>query len=454
MGRRSSPRRLRQNEPAFVFEPHSDKQSQIVFSEANLTIAACGTQYGKSLAGAAWFLRQLHLFSEPGDNFIVASPTYKILQQSILPYFLTFARHLGVYSKVDSVFELFDGRRVFFRTETDPDSVVGIPKTRAYWLDEAGKVSLYFHENLQARAAAVGARGLYTTSPYSRNWLYKNYIKPKGRKELPGITLVQAASWENPYHSLADPDKRRQMRAEMDPRRFEMLFGGEWGKQSGLVYDCFDDVENVCDALRLPNGTQFYGGIDWGHTEPFVIVVRAITPDGLHYQVSEFYKTGMTIVEQRQVALSKMQTWGIKQFYCGHERPENILLFNQAGIPAVPVPEKKIQAGTDLHYELIKTRRYKVFAGSSPYTLDEYETYHYPEPTDLKADEEAKDNAPVGQFDHCMSANRFITLRTYRGHLKRLAFTPDDSRGPDLQETQEARLRRLTRPIQKTRIIQ
>jgi hypothetical protein len=208
------------------------------------------------------------------------------------------------------------------------------------------------------------------------------------------------------------------MQGQMDPRRFEMLFGGEWGQQAGLVYNCFDEDENICAPLKLPPGTTFFGGIDWGFTEPFVIVVRAITPEGLHYQVSEFYKTGLNILQQVDIARQKMHTFGIKTFFCGHERPENILLFNQKGIPSVAVPERNIQVGTDLHYELIKTRKYKLFEGSSPHTRDEYEVYHYPEPEELKVDDDAKEQSPVGQNDHCMSANRFVTLRTYRSTLK------------------------------------
>jgi len=430
--------------PAFEFTPHSQKQDDLIYSTNELTIAATGTQWGKSIAGSLWMQEQIASFQDPKDNFLLMAPSYKIMQQSMLPYFLNLMKlqKIGEYHKVDATFTLYDGRNVYLRTATDPDSIVGIPDLRAYWADEAGKLSLYFHENIKARAASKGARGLYTTSPYSRNWLYKNYIRPKEQgQELPNVTLIQAASWENPFHSLANPENRKKMRSEMDIRRFEMLFGGLWGKQAGLVYDCFDDEQNICEPIRLPNGTIFYGGIDWGHTEPFVIVVRAITPDFKHYQVSEFYKTGMTILDQIKIAKQKMLVFDIKHFYCGHERPENIALFNQNGLPASGVPEKSIQPGTDLHYELIKTRCYKVFKDTSPYTLDEYDTYHYPEPEDLKPDEDSDDQSPVGQGDHCMSANRFVTLRTYRSGLLVKPFVPEEK--DSKRETQEARFKRL-----------
>jgi hypothetical protein len=429
----------------FRFAPHSQKQQDLIFSDSELTIAATGTQWGKSQAGALWLKRQIHKIPDANANFLLASPSYKIMNQSMVPYFIQCMQGAGNYNKTEGVFEMSSGRRVYLRTETDPDSIVGIPKVKAGWLDEAGKMRLYFWENYRARAAAADAKTLLTTSPYSLNWLYKEFIKPIKLGEKKDVALIQSASWENPYHGLYDPEKRRKMRAEMDPRRFDMIFGGEWGKQAGLVYDCWDDVLNQCESFRLPNGTIYYGGIDWGHTEPFVIVVRAVTPDRKHYQVSEFYKTGMTVPAQLEIAKQKMLTFNIKQFYCGHERPENILLFNQNGVPAIGVPEKDIQVGTDLHYELMKSGDYKVFKNSSPYTLDEYDTYHYPEPEDLKPDQESHDQLPVGQNDHCMSANRFVTLKTYRSGVRLKPFTPDDE-PRERAETQEARLRRLQRP--------
>jgi hypothetical protein len=431
---------------ADIFEPHSDKQFELIQSDYGLTVAGTGTQWGKSQGGSLWFKRQMWRFTDRQDNFLMIAPTFKIMNQSMMPYFLGYLRGYGRQNKAESLFEMHDGRIVYFRTETDPDSIVGIPKVRAYWGDEAGKFSLYFWENIQARAAAVGALGLLTTSPYSRNWLYRQIIRPKhdSPNALPHIKLIQAASWENPYHTLHDPEKRRLLRLQMDPRRFDMLFGGEWGHMAGRVYDCFDEDANICEAFKLPPGTLFYGGIDWGHTEPFVIVIRAITPNKEHYQVAEFYKMGMTVPAQMLIARQLMQIWGVKRFYAGHERPENIELFCQNGIPTEGVPEKSIQPGTDLHYELIATRKYKVFKDTSVYSLDEYESYHYPEPEELGPDDDAEDQSPVGQHDHCMSANRFITLRTYKTNLKPFARSSDSA-----QETQRNRLARLMRPTRR-----
>ncbi len=427
------------------FVPHSLKQEQLIFSEEPLQIAGTGTQWGKSQAGSLWFKRQTHIFTEKTDNFLLLAPSYKIMQQSMLPYFLYTMEGHGEYKKADGEFKINGGGTVYLRTGTDPDSIVGVPNVRAYWLDEGGKARLYFWENIQARAASKGARGLITTSPYARNWLYKQYIKPISRGEMKDVPYIKAASWENPYHSLHDEKKRMAMRSQMDPRRFDMIFGGEWGQMVGLVYDCWDDAQNTVEPFQLPTGTKYYGGIDWGYyPDPFALVVRAITPDGRHYGVSEFGQTQLTITDIVKIVRQKKEAYGITRFFCDPSQPGYIEELNRAGIPAQGA-DNDIRRGIDLHYELIKTVKYKEFIGSCPHSADEREIYHYPEPKDLQPDQGSKELSPVDKDNHFMDANRYVTIETYRSQLKITPKSPSDQIKPKEHTDRLAFLKRHKR---------
>lgn len=392
----------------------SEKQARAIECNKRILLVAAGTQYSKTTIGAIRMKLANCRHTDPSDAFIITAPTYKILQQSTLPPYLRLMDGWGKYEKKDEVFRLFTGGSVYFRTETDPDSIVGITNVRHIWGDECGKYRLYFWENMQARADFRRATIDLTTSPYSLNWVYKELIKPfKAGKRQHDLEVIQAASWENPYHSLADPIKREQVRSTMSEHRFLSLYGGEWSKMVGLVYDCFDEDQNQIEPFDLPIGTKFYGGIDWGYTHPFVLLIRAITPDGRHYQVSEFYKTGLTVPDQMKIAKQKAQVFGVECFYAGPDRPENIAFFNANGVTTQPA-NNDVQTGIGLHYELIKTRQFKIFKGSSPHSLDEYEVYHYPEPEDLGPDENAKDPNPVDQQNDCCDAARYLTIMTYK----------------------------------------
>jgi phage terminase large subunit len=392
-----------------VLVPHSDKQEDLIFSDAEETYGVTGTQWGKSQGASTWMKRQIHTFTDPKDNFILAAPSYKIMNQSMLPYFLECMRGYGEHIKSEGVFKVFSGGTVYLRTGTDPDSIVGIPRVRAFWGDEAGKFTLYFAENVRARIAANGARCLYTTSPYSMNWLWKDIIKPKLSGKLPEVKLIRAASWENPYHGLSDPARKAKEQARMDPRRFAMLYGGEFGKMQGLVFDCWDDSENLVDPFILPPGTRYIAGVDWGFTDPAVIKVRAITPSGQQYGISEFFKTGQTIADMVNVARQKRNTYPIEYFVCDPSQPGAIEEFNRNGLTAIEA-DNDIRLGIDAHYELIKSRKYKEFRGACPNSMDERETYHYPEPEDLGPDDAQKELKPVDANNHTQDTDRYLTL--------------------------------------------
>lgn len=410
----------------YQFTPHSFKQEQAIFCQSRILLLGTGTQWGKTNVGAIRMKAKMHQFTDPSDNFIITAPTYKILSQSTLPTFLNLMDGYGRHNKKDEVFEMTNGGNCFFRTETDPDSIIGIPNVKHFWGDEAGKYRLYFWENIQARADAKGCGIDLTTSPYALNWVYKEIIKPYRVGKRPDVSFIQAASWENPYHSLHDPQAREAKRGTMNVLRFNMIYGGQWGRMEGLVYDCWDDEQNSVEAFQLPTDTRYVAGVDWGYyPDPFVLKIRGITPDGRHYGVSEFVKTRMTITDIVQLAKQKKQVYGIKMFYCDPSQPGYIEEFNRNGLAAIGA-DNDIRRGIDLHYELVKTRRYKEFRGSCPHSQDERETYHYPEEKDLKADQDSKELLPVDKDNHTQDADRYITIETFNREIKLVPKSPGD----------------------------
>lgn len=395
------------------FCPH-DKQAIALRSTKPIVLLATGIQYGKTTVGALWMKRKMMRVNNAKANFIITSPTYKILSQSTLPPFIKAMESLGLYHRQDAVFESHGLGKCYFRTATDPDSIVGITDVYGIYGDEAGLYGLYFWENMQARAAFRKAQILLTTSPYTMNWVYKDLIRPKlkGRDDRMDVDYIKASSIDNPYFPK---DYYERMRKTMDDRRFNMMFGGDWNKMEGLVYDCFDEDLNGITPFKLPDGTKYYCGIDWGYTAPFCLVLRAITPTGEHYQITERYKTGLTILDMIGVAKQIKQYYPVELFFCDPSAPGNIEEFNRAGLPSVAA-NNDISRGIGLHYELVKTQRYKLFTGDNRYSIDEYETYHYPSPDEeIKADKDIRDRSPVKQNDHAMDANRYVTMAIFDG---------------------------------------
>jgi hypothetical protein len=170
------------------------------------------------------------------------------------------------------------------------------------------------------------------------------------------IHLCQARSDENPYFPREEYDLRRQT---MDARRFNMIYGGSFDKAEGLVYDCFDQRKHVIERKKLPAGTRFFGGIDWGFTDPTVISVRAVTDDGIHYKVDESYKTQQRLSDTLDEAYRLSCLYGIEKFYADPSRPDAISEFNKNGLRCIPA-QNDILPGIERHYELIKSDEYYV----------------------------------------------------------------------------------------------
>jgi PBSX family phage terminase large subunit len=396
------------------FRPHSQKQQDAIFSNAKITACITGIQWGKSTVGAIWIKRHIHMNAARKWNFLVCAPTYKILEQATLPAFKSVMVGLGEYNGQKAVFQTAWGNNIYFRTATEPDSVVGITNIKAIWGDEAGKFNKYFWDNIQARAAFCDAPTMLTTSPYSLNWMFKELIQNTPNY----VKIIAAESRENPYFPQDVWERRRE---QMDARRFNAIYGGKFERMQGLVYP-FDDKSYIISEALFPEGTRYFCGVDWGYTNPCAMVVRAVTPHGMHYQVAEIYKTGLTSVERIQLAINLKHQWKIECFFCDPASPADIAAFNQYRCSSVAA-NNNIRAGIDAHYELMAAGRYKIIKGSSPYTCDEYDQYHYPEPEEISPDRPAKEQLPVKQSDHAMDANRYVTMGTR--HIKEAGYTPD-----------------------------
>lgn len=387
-----------------IFELHTGKQERAFFSEKRIILVASGIQWGKTTVGAVKMKTWMHKWKSPKDNFIITAPTYKIMQQATLPGFLHFMRGYGKYHKVDGVFEMHGGGKCWLRTATDPDSIVGITNVRGIWGDEAGKYPLYFWENMQARAAIRRCQIILTTSPYSINWVFKELIRPTKKGSRNDVELVQARSDENPYFPKDEYDRKKKT---MDPRRFNMVFGGQFDRMEGLVYDCYREDRHVIPPKDLLPGTKYIAGIDWGYTNPFALVVIACEPTGRYYVVDEHYQTQLTVKDMIDICKRKKALWRIDRFYCDPSSPANIEEFNRAKLGAIPA-DNDIRKGLDRVYELLKQDRLFFMDGAASNLIDEMENYHYPEEKDIDPNKDVKEMVPVAQYNHAADALRYV----------------------------------------------
>lgn len=381
---------------------------------------AAGIQSGKTTSGSLWSMTK-GAYAKPGDNIIVAAPTYKILAQATLPKLLSVFGKFGEYRKVDQTMTLKNGVTVYIRSLTDPNSCEGITDVEGIWLDEGGLISRYAWENVEGRSAFRQCQIFISTTPYALNWLFKMWEEWKAGKR-DDVEFIQFTSKENPYFPDAEFNRQQKL---LDPRRFVMKYMGQFGSMQGLVYPDLD----IINAFPMPQGTRYFAGVDWGYTNPTVITIRALTPEGNQYRVAEFYKTGMMVDEIVTAAKSRKQIFNIELFICDPSNPSYIEALNRAGCAAVG-GNNDIRLGIDRHSQLMKQNKFAIFRDENPHGLDEYSTYHYPELKDYKIDEDQKEPEPVKANDHGCDADRYVTMYLWSAGSRQFA-----PRTPTYQET-------------------
>jgi PBSX family phage terminase large subunit len=388
-------------------------QQKALFSNKRVTGLISGIQAGKTFLGALWMRFQVSKFTSKGDNFIVAAPDYKIMSQATSPRLATVLRGLGNWHAQDSYWSLSNERKVYLRSMHDPDSVEGIPGVRAIWPDEMGKMNFKSWVNLTGRAAPMQANILFTTTPYALNWVYRDLYKPWSEGRNQDIEIIQFRSIDNPYFPKDEYERQKRL---LDERTFAMKYEGQFKKMAGLVFADFDDIRNMIAPEEIPSlrldRWHIVAGVDFGYTNPTAITVRAINKyEKEDIQIADFYQSYLTPGQKVQICKQYKEKYHISEFICDSEDPGMIAEMNNANLSARGVDKGpgSLLRMISKHNELIRSGEYKLMRGTCRHTLDEYETYHYPEYTGK--DENVEEN-PVDNNNHLMNANCYVTWAT------------------------------------------
>src|SRR5215469_9063941 len=186
---RQSPRRLQLHKA----------QTRFLQSSALYRGFVGGRSTAKSYIGAL----ALIVHSKPGRTYLVAAPTYPMLQDSSLRSFLKIGRDLGVidWQHVKKApppqLRLLNGAEVLFRSADDPEKLRG-PNLSGVWLDEASLMTKEAYDISIACLREDGEQGWLTatfTPKGVAHWTYEYF-----GLERPNTELFTASTWDNPFN--------------------------------------------------------------------------------------------------------------------------------------------------------------------------------------------------------------------------------------------------------------
>lgn len=216
------------------------------------------------------------------------------------------------------------------------------------WIEEANE--LRTRDAFSALLARM--RGIFspwtqvilTCNPDSdQHWIYQDLILGK-----------QATVF---YSSIDDndssPEIYRRNLSQMTGIQAERMREGRWVHATGGIYPEYKaELHVVPNALmddprsRINHTWTVEAGVDWGFAHAGVISVWAFDDYDRAFLIYECVRRQQTIDFWVTEAKYLQQRFRIKTFYCGPDKPDNILKFKQAGLNAVKA-KNSFYAGRD-----------------------------------------------------------------------------------------------------------
>ena len=262
-----------------------------------------------------------------------------------------------------------------------------------------------WQEVLRPTLTDTKGEALFISTPKGFNHFYTLYEKEKQDEDYKSFHFT---SYDNPFIDKSEIDKARQ---ELEENQFAQEYMADFRKVEGLVYNIPNELIIAPVDTTLKTEDRIVG-VDWGYRNPAAIVVLYLK-DREWTIADEWKLSGRTTAEIIQVLKNKMSEHRVTNAYPDPAEPDRLEECRRAGI-SVMEANKDIQAGVSMLQNLIKEKRLKV-CSNCIYTIEEFNTYQYPEGVDGKPFKDV----PEKLNDHLMDALRYAiysygsTVRTF-----------------------------------------
>jgi PBSX family phage terminase large subunit len=381
--------------PAVEFQPHQ-KQWDFIQDPADIVLAVAGKRGGKTCAAAIKFIQDItdNLKAGVEGDYLIVGPTYNLLRNGTVPTLMKYwPRKLGTYRRSESRIKLPNGKNgeehyVFILSADEPDRIEAFGVLEA-WLDEAGQYRQEVWDKVQQRLTTLPGHGsgrvIFSTSPYGAvtSWLNQDLILRA--KNMPWVKVHRWSTFDNPFidHTVAN-----RFRESGNSQIFQRDFMGEYTQIEGLIYPDFSRLSEdyVVKPFDVPANWPLFAGIDYGFTDPTVILILAKDPEAkVFYIIGEYYKDGKSIHgEEGQLKDWQkflQQPWGskIKQLLYDPSAVGIMTLLKQVSRMNLVEAEGgpgSVAAGINRVTWLIKKRRLKFF-NTCEKTIEDMEAYVY-----------------------------------------------------------------------------
>jgi phage terminase large subunit len=368
-----------------------------------------GLGSGKTLCGAVESI--ITALDYKGSLGVILAPTYRMLCDSTIRTFLEICPHdlIERYNRSEQHMTLIDGSEILFRPGDDAASIDHLRNINVdwFWMDEGSMFLRYAWQILigRLRGQTGPRRGWVTTTPKGYGWTWEKFVS-KATKDYFYIT---ASSLDNPY---LPEDYKKSLLEEYTGVFARQEIYGQFVGFEGCVYPEFNRAIHVIDTSQH-KFEAILAGVDFGFTNPSVILKIGIDYDGRLYVLDEFYERHVTDSALAEYAKNNFKD--VEFFIADSENPSAIQEFKNLDMECKGVKKQVAEpretfviSGIKRISNLLIIRgdgRPRLYVDQKCVnTIMEFENYRYPEKTEEMPEKEA----PLKVFDHALDALRYV----------------------------------------------
>lgn len=236
-----------------------------------------------------------------------------------------------------------------------------------------------FQEILQ-RCSIEGARIICDTNPdIPTHWLKTDYIDnhdPKARIKSFTFTIDDNTFLSKDYVESIKAATPRGM-------FYDRGILGQWVTGDGIVYQDFNKDTMVIPKNRVPDGLDYYVGVDWGYEHPNPIILLGDDKDGNTYVLEDYTQKHKFINYWVKVAQNLQTRFGRNLiFYADSARPDNVNEFQSNGLNCINA-NKNVLPGIECVARKMREGKFYVVDTASSGLLNEIYQYAWDESTGL-----------------------------------------------------------------------
>lgn len=258
-------------------------------------------------------------------------------------------------------------------------AIRGMTSYGAY-VNEASLATHEVFQEIVQRCSVKSARIICDTNPdIPTHWLKTDYIDnhdPKARIKAFNFTIDDNTFLSNDYVEALKAATPRGM-------FYDRSILGQWVTGDGIVYQDFNKDTMVIPKNRVPDGLDYYVGVDWGYEHPNPIILLGDDKDGNTYVLEDYTQKHKFINYWVKVAQNLQTRFGRNLiFYADSARPDNVNEFQSNGLNCINA-NKNVLPGIECVARKMREGKFYVVDTASSGLLDEIYQYAWDESTGL-----------------------------------------------------------------------